>query len=70
VFAAMNGEGQNRLDTNDQKDLALRLEAYPIEGLTLAGVGYTAVGERELANTKDRIEGDLRLEKAGVLLQG
>ncbi len=70
VAAAMNGEGQNRLDTNDQKDLALRLEAYPIEGLTLAGVGYTAVGERKLANTKDRIEGDLRFEKAGFLVQG
>lgn len=70
VAAAMNGEGQNRLDTNDQKDLALRLEAYPIEGLTLAGVGYSSVGERKLPNTKDRIEGDLRFEAEGLLVQG
>ncbi|RYZ01926.1 MAG: hypothetical protein EOO73_33715 [Myxococcales bacterium] len=70
VAAAMNGEGQNRLDTNDQKDLALRLELYPIEGLTLAGVGYSSVGERDLAGTKDRVEVDLHLEKAGFLLQG
>lgn len=70
VAALMNGEGQNRLDTNDQKDLALRLEAYPIEGLTLAGVGYYALGERNLANTKDRIEGDLRFETGGLLVQG
>jgi Phosphate-selective porin O and P len=70
LFAIMNGEGQNRLDTNDQKDLALRLEAYPIEGLTIAGVGYTAVGERNLPNTKERIEADLRFEKAGFLFQG
>jgi Phosphate-selective porin O and P len=70
LFAIMNGEGQNRLDTNDQKDLALRLEAYPIEGLTIAGVGYTAVGERNLPNTKERIEGDIRFEKAGFLFQG
>jgi Phosphate-selective porin O and P len=70
VAAMMNGEGQNRLDTNDQKDLALRLEAYPVEGLTLAGVGYTSVGERKLANTKDRIEGDLRFEASGLLVQG
>lgn len=70
VAAAMNGEGQNRLDTNDQKDVALRLELYPVDGLTLAGVGYYAVGERELVNTKDRVEADLRFEKAGFLFQG
>jgi hypothetical protein len=64
-----NGEGQNNLDTNDQKDLALRLEAYPIDGLTLALVGYTSVGDRDLVGTKDRIEGDIRFEKSGLLLQ-
>ncbi len=26
-----NGEGQNKLDTNAQKDLALRLELYPVD---------------------------------------
>lgn len=70
VGAVLNGEGQNRLDSNDQKDVALRLELYPTQGLTLAGVGYTSVGERELTGTKDRMEGDVRLDVAGLLLQG
>jgi hypothetical protein len=64
-----NGEGQNKWDSNDQKDLSLRLEAYPIKELTLAVVGYTAIAERDEVGTKDRIEGDVKLEKAGVLLQ-
>src|SRR6478609_4812144 len=45
--AVFNGEGQNKLDTNKQKDLALRLEAYPIDGLMIAGAGYTRVGQRD-----------------------
>lgn len=64
-----NGEGQNKLDSNDQKDLTLRLEAYPIKELTLAVVGYTAIAERDEVGTKDRVEGDVKLEKNGVLLQ-
>ncbi|HYQ15786.1 MAG TPA: hypothetical protein VEQ58_08515, partial [Polyangiaceae bacterium] len=64
-----NGEGQNNLDSNDQKDIAGRIEAYPIKGLTLAVAGYTSLGDRKLAGTKDRIEGDLRFEKSGFLLQ-
>jgi hypothetical protein len=64
-----NGEGQNNLDTNNQKDLALRVEVYPIKDVTLAIVGYTSVGDRSLPNTKDRIEGDLKIEKMGFLLQ-
>jgi hypothetical protein len=64
-----NGEGQNKWDSNDQKDLALRVEAYPIKELTLAVVGYTAIAERDEVGTKDRVEGDVKLEKNGVLLQ-
>jgi hypothetical protein len=64
-----NGAGQNNLDGNDQKDLALRLEAYPIKDVTLAVVGYTSVGDRDLPGTKDRIEGDLKVEKNNFLLQ-
>jgi len=64
-----NGEGQNKLETNDQKDLALRLELYPIKELTLAVVGYSALFERSEVGTKDRVEGDVKLEKSGVLLQ-
>jgi hypothetical protein len=64
-----NGEGQNKLDSNDQKDLALRLEVYPIKELTLAAVGYTSITERQEVGTKDRIEGDVKLEKDHFLLQ-
>jgi hypothetical protein len=64
-----NGQGQNRLDTNNQKDAALRLEVYPVESLMIGAVGYLAVGERDLPGTKDRVEGDLKLELEGALLQ-
>lgn len=64
-----NGQGQNNLDSNDQKDLSLRLEVYPIKDITLAAVGYVAIGDRKLAGTKDRIEGDIKVEKSNVLLQ-
>jgi hypothetical protein len=65
-----NGAGQNNLDTNNAKDLALRLEGYPIEGMTIAGVGYTSVGDRGEPGTKDRLEGDLRYESGPFLFQG
>lgn len=68
-----NGQGQNNLDTNDQKDLGARLEVYPFgdsgKELTAAVVGYTALNDRDEAGTKDRIEGDVKLEKANVLVQ-
>lgn len=64
-----NGEGQNRADTNNQKDVALRLEAYPIDGVTLGAVGYVGVGERDQPGTKDRAEGDVRVELGDALLQ-
>jgi hypothetical protein len=69
-LGAYNGEGQNNLDSNDQKDLALRLEVYPIKEFTLAAAGYVSVGDRDLVNTKDRIEADIKFEKYGFLLQG
>jgi hypothetical protein len=69
LFGIYNGQGQNNLDTNDQKDFALRLEAYPVKGLTVAAVGYTSVGDQYLANTKRVIEGDVKYESNGILLQ-
>jgi phosphate-selective porin len=71
-----NGAGQNNLDTNNAKDLALRLEAYPIEGLTVAGVIYGSVGRRverdggTASPAKARYEGDLRFERGPFLFQG
>lgn len=67
VAGIWNGAGQNRLDGDNDKDLALRLEAYPVDGLTLAAVGYATVGARDTAN--DRLEGDVRLERGPLLVQ-
>jgi len=64
-----NGQGLNQPDQNNGKDLALRLEAYPIKGITIAAVGYTSVGSRKSATTKDRVEGDLRFDLSNALLQ-
>jgi len=64
-----NGEGQNKLDTNKQKDLAGRIEVYPIEGITVGVVGYTGISHRDSSPTKDRLEADFKLELANVLLQ-
>lgn len=63
-----NGAALNNLDTNNDKDLALRLEAYPIEGLVIGGVVYASVGART-SNVKDRYEGDLRFERGPFLFQ-
>ena len=53
-----NGSGLDNFDNNVQKDVALRLETYPVSGLTLAGVTYDSVGQRARAGTKDRWEAD------------
>jgi hypothetical protein len=64
-----NGQGQNNLDTNDQKDVSLRLEYYPVKDVTVGVVGYTSIFDRDQVGTKDRIEGDLKIDKMGFLLQ-
>ena len=77
MAGVFNGEGPNRLDRNDAKDISLRLEGYPMEGLMLGLVGYTQVGERTTAETtgagaaavKDRLEADVRIEISHALLQ-
>lgn len=64
-----NGTGLNLRDTNNQKDLSVRLELLPLDGLLFGLVGYTPLGERSLATTKDRVEADVRLELADFLVQ-
>lgn len=66
---AFNGSGQGILDTNNSKDLGLRLELYPIKGLMVGGVVYSTVGKRSEAGSKDRYEGDLRFERWNFILQ-
>lgn len=57
-----NGSGQNRVDSNNEKDLSLRLEVYPVEGLTLGVAGAKTVGERDDGLARDRVEGDIRYD--------
>jgi len=67
--ALFNGEGQNKIDSNTQKDLALRVEVYPIDGIMIGGAAYTGVTSRDTSPTKDRVEADFKLDLANVLLQ-
>jgi len=67
--AVFNGEGQNKIDSNTQKDLAARLELYPIEGIMVGFVGYTGFTSRDSSPTKDRLEADFKLDLAHVLVQ-
>jgi Phosphate-selective porin O and P len=64
-----NGAGQNNFDNNNQKDVGLRLEVYPVPGMTIAGVTYDSIGYRSRARTKDRWEGDFRYETGPYLIQ-
>jgi phosphate-selective porin len=64
-----NGATLNNLDNNNGKDVALRVEGYPVKGLVIAGVVYTSIGDREDAGTKDRFEGDVRYENGPFLFQ-
>ncbi|GMV14135.1 MAG: hypothetical protein HS104_22040 [Polyangiaceae bacterium] len=68
-LSVLNGEGQNRADSNNQKDVGLRVEARPIEEIMLGVVGYLGVTDRDRAGTKDRVEGDFRVEAAAALFQ-
>lgn len=67
--AVFNGEGQSKLDTNKQKDIAGRIEVYPIDGITVGVVGYSGITHRDESPTKDRLEADFKLDLAHVLVQ-
>jgi hypothetical protein len=64
-----NGTGLNVPESNPGKDVGLRLEYYPIKGLTIAGVTYDSVFDRKQPGAKDRWELDVRYEKDALLLQ-
>jgi hypothetical protein len=63
-----NGSGANTPDNDRKKDLALRLEYYPIPGLTVGGVIYGTVGTDQFV--RDFYEADLRYEGYGFTFQG
>jgi hypothetical protein len=65
ALAVYNGSGSNRLDNDNEKDVGLRLEAYPVEGLLIGAAGYTTVGTRD-NSIRDRLEGDLGYEANNV----
>jgi hypothetical protein len=69
VAGIYNGNALNNFDNNPQKDLSLRLEVYPVKGLTIAGMAYGSVGYRTRAGTKDRFEGDVRFDSGDFLIQ-
>jgi len=64
-----NGQGQSVQDADRAKDLALRLEAYPIPGLTIGGLAYGTVAAGN-GVARNRLEADLRLELADLIVQG
>ena len=65
-----NVDGKNAYDNDRAKDLGLRLEAYPIPGLTIGGAAYGTVGAGPKDTVRNRVEGDLRLEMADLIVQG
>jgi Phosphate-selective porin O and P len=69
MVGLFNGAGQNNFDNNNQKDVGLRVEAYPVKGMTIAGVTYDSIGYRSRAGTKDRWEVDFRYETGPYLIQ-
>ncbi len=69
MAGVFNGTGANTPDNNKGKDVTLRLEAYPIEGLTIAAVTYDSVFDRKQVGAKDRWEFDVRYEKDAFLVQ-
>jgi hypothetical protein len=69
VAGVWNGAGQNNLDNNEGKEVGLRLEVYPVEGLLIGGVAYTTIGQREESGAKDRFEADLRFERDAFIFQ-
>ena len=64
-----NGTYQNNLDNNQPKDGALRLEYYPIKGMTIAGVAYGTLWQTKELNARRRYEADLRYEQGMFLFQ-
>ncbi len=65
-----NIAGNNAYDSDRAKDLGIRLEAYPIPGLTIGGAAYGTVGAGPKDTVRNRVEGDLRLDISALVVQG
>lgn len=66
-----NGSGSNHLDTDSRKDLAARVEVFPVAGLMLGVAGYVTLrdGMGAAPGAKDRAEADVRFEAGPVVVQ-
>lgn len=72
TLGVYNGSGQNTKDADDAKDVALRLEGYALDGLTLAAVYYQTLGGdgKKDQTEKKRVEADVKVEIGSALIQG
>lgn len=67
----LQGGTANTPDTNKQKELALRLEFYPIKGVFVGGAGLVSVGQRDSqTSTREVIEVDAGYNADGLLVRG
>ncbi|NOZ01174.1 MAG: hypothetical protein GXP54_04715 [Deltaproteobacteria bacterium] len=65
-----NGQGRNRLDLDNFKDLAVRVEGYPYPGIMIGGMAYMTLRDKDgQANATDRWEGDFRVAIDPVIFQ-
>ena len=74
-MSLFNGAGQNKLDGDTNKDIAARVQVYPLEGIGVKGfmVGgalyMTLRTEQARPNARDRFEADVRLDYDPILVQ-
>lgn len=67
----LQGGTANVTDSNKQKELALRLEFYPIKGLFVGGAGLASVGQRDTqSTTREVVEVDAGYNNDGLLVRG
>lgn len=67
----VNGAGPNHLDTDSRKDLAARVEVFPVAGLMLGVAGTVTLrdGFGAVPGAKDRAEFNVRFETGPMLVQ-
>ena len=66
----LNGQPQNTLDNNNAKEMALRLEFFPVKGMLIGAVVDSTVGDADKIGRRFRLELDLRYENGPFVFQG
>ena len=67
--AVFNGAGQNTLDNNNAKDVALRLDFFPFTGFGIGAVAYYTLAQVRDKAANDRYEADVHFEGYGLNVQ-